>query len=260
MAGSARVEEGGALAAGKRQLSMSDAARMWPCILGMGLFLAWTVGNAYTRQLAGIPSASLAHAVDVAAGASFNVVVLLFVALEAKKIGNLVSRRGVRIASGLLGTIGPALVLLASLPAEAMPLAAIGSGMKGACSALLFLMWNELFCRLPIRDVSICYAGAYLVSVIVQALMSLVPLWAAFTCTLIGVVASAVLLKPAMSRLPEETELRDAAQQWSFPWRPLVMAVAYTFVAFLLRQLLGDDGGLFARIGGAGKVVPELRA
>lgn len=243
----AGVEKDSGLEAGERQ---SRVSKMWPCILGMGLFLAWTVGNAYTRQLADIPNVSLAHAVDVAAGASCNVLVLLLVALESKKIGSLVSRRGVRMASGIFGSMGPILVLLASSLPGAIPLAAVGSGMKGACSALLFLMWNELFCRLSIRDVSICYAGAYLVSVIVQALMSLIPLWAAFGCTLLGAVTSVMLLKRAMKHSPAESELRDPAQRWSFPWRPLVMAVAYTFVAFLLRQLLGDDGGPFAWIGG----------
>lgn len=243
----AGVKEGSNLAAHERQ---SPIPKMLPCILGMGLFLAWTVGNNYTRQLAGIPSISLEHAVDVAAGAGCNVAVLLFVALRAKRIGNLVYRSEVRITSGLLGTIGPALVLIAYSAAGTVPLAALGSGMKGACSALLFLMWNELFCRLPIRDVSICYAGAYLLSVILQALMSLVPLHMAFACTLLCAAASAMFLKRAVGLLPGETEPQNAAQQWSFPWRPLVMAVAYTFVAFLLRQLLSGDVGPFAWIGG----------
>lgn len=223
---------------------------MLPCILGMGLFLAWTVGNAYTKRVAGIPDDSLAHAVDVAAGVGCNVAVLLAVALLSRRIGSLVSRRAMRVASGMLGVAGPIIVAFAFPPSGSLALVAVGSGLKGACSALLFLMWNELFCRFSIRDVSICYAASYLLSVLLQALVASLPVYAAFACMLAAAALSAALLGPALGFCPGALEGQVAPERWTFPWRPLVMAASYTFVAFMLRQLLGSGLGSLAWVGG----------
>lgn len=220
------------------------------CIAGMGLFLAWTVGNAYTKQVAGFSAGSPMHAVDVAGGVGCNIAVLLAVALLARRIGSLVTRRWVCVLGGALGIVGPAAVVAVFSLMGDTPLMAVGSALKGAASALLFLLWNEVFCRLSIREVSICYAGSYLLSVILQALMGALPEAAAFVCVLLCSVGSAALLGPASHILPCSGEALVEGRQWTFPWRPLLMAAAYTFVAFLLRQLLSDSSDSFSWVGG----------
>lgn len=223
---------------------------MLMCVTGMGFFLAWTVGNAFTKQVAGFPAGSPMHGVDVAGGVGCNIAVLLTVALLARRIGTLATRRWTCTLAGVLGIAGPVLVVAIFSFAGDTPAMAVGSALKGAATALLFLMWSELFCRLSFRDVSVCYAGSYLLSVVLQALMGALTPLTAFVMVLLCAAGSAALLEPTAKRLPCKGEPQVEGRQWTFPWRPLLMAAAYTFVAFLLRQLLSDSSGSFSWVGG----------
>lgn len=218
------------------------------CVIGMGTFLAWTVGNSYTNQLAGLDVDPTAHMLDIAVGIGFNVAILLAATLLAQRVESLVEHRHMRIAAGLLGTGGPILVAVLG-DIGASPLFAVGSALKGAASALLFLMWNELFCRLNMKNASICYAGAYLTSVILQVGIAALPCRAAFVATLVCAVISAATLRPAGTVLQQAGAEHDTLD-CAFPWKLVIMVTAFTFVAFVSHQLLGEGLASFGWIGG----------
>ena len=220
-------------------------------MLGMGLFLAWTVGDGYSKAVAQIPAVSTAHALDIVFGVGFNVATLAAVALCAKRIGSIVKRRNVCIVACMFAVGGPALMTFAYILTGNLVLMSMGSALRGVAAALLFLKWNELFARFPIREASICYAGAYLVSVVVQLATSLMSPVFALCVILACPVVSTILLFGVADRAERQDVDLHFDQNWAFPWRPLLLAMVYTFTAFAFFQLLGGNPGSVSRLGSA---------
>lgn len=221
------------------------------CALGMGLFLAWTVGNSYTLSFAGIGTISLAHVLDIVFGICSNIIVLAVVLLFSKRIASLVDRRAMCTLVLVLSVVGPGLIVLSRFLGSAPVVLAIGSTMKGACAALLFLMWNEVFCRQSLRAVTICYGGAYLVSVLFQILMEWLTAPPAFFLVLACGASSSLMLAPTAWKIGGADRSEPLSPSWSFPWQLVVLCVVYSFVAFMFRQLIaGSARGLMCLGGG----------
>ena len=228
----------------------SKRLSMMLCTIGMGLFLAWTVGNAYTLKIAGVTSDSLAHYVDIACGICSNVATLVAVAIFSRRIKTLASRDWVRVLAGCLGACGPLLIVVGCNICDFLPLTGLGSLMKGIAAALIFLVWNEQFCCFSIRDVSICYSGAYLFSVLLQALMGAISSSAAFVLVLLCGMAVIPLLKLSGEKMDWFMAPPEVVENWAFPWRPLILALIFTFAAFLFRNSIVDSTASFSWIGG----------
>ena len=228
--------------------NLNDLQKLLICAVGMGLFLAWTIGNSYIKAVAGFSAGSTAHVADITAGIGANVLTLFVVAILNKQIRSLLAFNWAKVLAGACGIIGPILVVVFHL-AGVLVLAIFGSALKGIAAALLFLLWNELFCRLSIKQVSICYAGAYVVSVILQIAMSALPSVLAFVCVLVCCLCSTLLLLLASNKIYScgEGEIKE---QHFFPWRLVVMVAVFTFVAFFFRQLLGSERTDLSCIGG----------
>lgn len=224
---------------------------LW-CAVGMGFFLAWTVGNAYTKELADIAGPALPHVVDVAAGVFSNVLALVLIAAFSSRVGTLACRRRVRIAAGACAIVGPLIMVASVFSPWRLAVVAVGSMLKGVASALLFVMLSEAFCHLSMRKTGICYSAAYVLSVLLQALMGMLHVEAAFVLELVCAVVSAVSIGRASVSLSSShsAPVEETAGSWAFPWYPLILCAAFTLVAFLVRQLIADSSVSFSWLGG----------
>lgn len=224
------------------------------CSAGMGLYLAWTAGDSHSKAVAGMSGATAEHAVDIAAGIGCNILTLLVAVVFWKKIASIANRRSLCLLAGIFAVTGPLVVTGAQAMLRSTALMSTGSAMRGVAAALLFLAWSELTARLPLRQASICYGAAYLVSVIAQVAMGLMdPVWA-MSFSLACAAASTVMLQMAASSAAGEQGgsliAKDTPQRWTLPWRPLVLAGAYTLITFTFLQTLGAGSGGLGRLGG----------
>ena len=143
---------------------------LYPHYVGMGLFLAWTVGNSFVLNFAETSAIENARSVDLLCGMAANILALFVIACRSDEIGSLLARRPLPLAAAVCASLGSGLIVLAGvLPTGPLAMVAAGSCLKGVGSALLFMLWSELFSRLPIKQTSVGYSAAYLVSVVAEA-------------------------------------------------------------------------------------------
>lgn len=228
-----------------------NRATLLLCTVGMGLFLAWTAGDVHSKNIAGINGATAAHAADIAVGVGCNILTLLAVVLLSRRIAPLTERRGLCAAAGAAAVAGPLLVTASQALLGNLPLMALGSAMRGFAAAVLFLAFSELTARFPLRQASICYAGAYALSVILQLAMNAVGEAAGMALALTCGALSCVTLFSAAKCTPSSS--RDGmaeTRRWTFPWRPLLLTATYTLVTFTFLHALGSGDGGLGRLGG----------
>lgn len=225
------------------------------CYLGMGLFLAWTVGNSFILGVGALPALDGAREVELFCSMASNMLVLFVIAAKSREIGSLATRGRLVMAMALCATLGPGAMMGAALvPEGALLLLAIGAGIRGAGAALFFMAWSELYSRLPIKQTSIFYSASYLISVALEVAMRLAGSGIALGVELCLPLASALLLRRAVKtgqpELGREAASQDAPQAWTFPYKPLLLTMAYTFTAFFFRNIISGTATPLSWIGG----------
>ena len=66
---------------------------LYPHYVGMGLFLAWTVGNSFVLNFAETSAIENARSVDLLCGMAANILALFVIACRSDEIGSLLARR-----------------------------------------------------------------------------------------------------------------------------------------------------------------------
>lgn len=225
---------------------------LYPHYVGMGLFLAWTVGNSFVLNFAETSAIENARSVDLLCGMAANILALFVIACRSDEIGSLLARRPLPLAAAVCASLGSGLIVLAGvLPTGPLAMVAAGSCLKGVGSALLFMLWSELFSRLPIKQTSVGYSAAYLVSVVAEAGMRVAdaPVALALECFL--PLASVLLMAvPLAGDGHGGTGAREPQRVWAFPYQPLVLTMAYTFAAFFFHSAIADGAAGSSWIGG----------
>jgi DNA-binding CsgD family transcriptional regulator len=224
----------------------------------MGLYLAWTVGNNIVRKAIGIRQIPSADFAQMVCNMGASIVVLIVVLLCSRRIKTLLSRSRLQ-ALAVLSLTGGTALMLAVLPLNAigagqfaaLSVVCVGSLFRGLGSAFFFLMWNEVYARMPLKRVSLWYSGSYLLSVILHALLTYLPSIVAAWIVVALPLGSYGLFRQALKE--PEVEAHDEnpeAREWTFPVRPLVLIGLVTFVVFFCHHAVGDSSSAADWVGG----------
>ena len=130
------------------------------CVVGLGLYWAWTFFS-FNQPMAPALPVFVLHVASMA-GASVS---FLLIALSWRRLSPLCMRRGVLLACGVVTTLTTPLYLLVGIP-HAVAIA--GAVVSGFAVAALVCALAEAFCRLPASGL---LSGTSLVFLIAYALM-----------------------------------------------------------------------------------------
>jgi DNA-binding CsgD family transcriptional regulator len=211
----------------------------------MGFFLAWIVGSRFSDNLfIGAPSNNLLGLASLFDNGA-NIVALLLCAAFARRLTPLLRNASGVYLVGVCIALGTALGTFAPASGKAQPiLSVVGAALHGAGFGFMFLQWNDVYSRVPMRLVSIAYAGSYLISALLFFLcLALDPLIAALIECSLPLVSAFLLLQnnsllakaEAEAAEAEETEGEAAqaadspATHWRFPLQPAVLMGLYAF-------------------------------
>lgn len=217
-------------------------------LLGMSLFFAWEILIAPFEQAWGVAELPVplprAHLYTLLTAA-----LLAFVAVRARAVGHGPWGRRAVVTCGLCAAAVPLLDLMGTVaPAGvAAVLALVSTVLKAIANAGLFLAWNAQLAGHRAFVAWTAYAGSFVAMVGVFFLVrALGPVALA-----IGAVAlpplSCLLLEASRS-LPREEAAAEGHVVWKFPWRPVILMVAFSF-AYRLAQGFGGDLQVASELG-----------
>lgn len=220
---------------------------------GMGLFLAWIVGFAFINEISESQLVKHGPEIEKYVPIVANIITLLVLTANHRQLCGLAKRRGILFLTGTCAVLAPVIAVISLRLLGSLALFSFGMVLRGIAAATLFMEWNELFARLPLRFAGVCYSGAYAVSVIVQMLMGVVPRELAFAIEILCASGATVMLPVSLKiRHPVPSDDLEEGREtaWTFPVRLTVLVAVYTVTAFFLRQLSNCDMSVIGRCGG----------
>lgn len=164
------------------------------------------------------------------------VVTLFSCAAFARKIGVLFNKRVVYWSCALLMCLGSVLAFVTLFePDLAGTLAIPASVFGGAGTALVILLWSELYSCLPSYKVGLYYCAAIVAAALLLYLCrGLANPWNAVMGVLLPLASLACCALGFMSLSPAERPHATTAR-FSFPWKPALLMAIYAF-AFSLHE------------------------
>ncbi len=204
---------------------------------GAGFYLAWLFTIHYSTGV--FETADRALDSLILSNLS-NLAGLVAAALSARRIAPISTKRGFVAGAGAFSSVGTVAASLAPLAqgAEAALFVA-GNAFIGIGTALLILLWSELYSSLPRRETSVFYSGSFVVAAGLFYLVSMLePAIQMASVTLLP-VASATMLALSGSLLPNRAEeVKESTDPgWTFPWRPSILLAVYAFASTLSRSM-----------------------
>ncbi|MDR3052537.1 MAG: hypothetical protein LBU48_01590, partial [Coriobacteriales bacterium] len=202
---------------------------------GLGLYRAW-IELVYVRPLFEAPLHTVAgHDVfDIAMA-----VVLLICAAASRRLVPLFKKRTLVtccLVCLLVGTFLNAASLYLSLDqAVFAPLAYLAAIISGLGTALIILLWSELYgCLNPLR-VAYYYSGSLMVAALVIFLFNgFVQAYYLAGLVLLPIL-SLVLLFRSYASVPTQNLPKVTSPRFSFPWKPIALMAVYGF-AYGMRE------------------------
>ncbi|MBQ9069621.1 MAG: helix-turn-helix transcriptional regulator, partial [Eggerthellaceae bacterium] len=164
------------------------------------------------------------------------VVVLFACAAISRKIEPLYRKHWAYWACGILMCTGSAMAFATLFsPASAPLLSVPASVLGGAGTALIILLWSELYSCLPPYKVGLYYCAAIVVAALLLYLCrGFASPWNAVMSFLLPLISLACCALGFMSIPPTERPHAQTAR-FSFPWKPTLLMAIYAF-AYGLRE------------------------
>lgn len=158
-------------------------------------------------------------------------------------------------AAGIAGSMG--MLLAMAVPLMPQDLVQVGFAavcLVSACSrATIILAWMTVYARLPYRSLLISYALSLVVLTAANQAMALVGLFtpALWVLRMALPPCCALLAYASQRRVPlQDDPPCPATRTWSFPIKPVLLFIAYTFVVQLTGGLLPAAGAGQASMAG----------
>lgn len=186
------------------------------------------------------------------------VAAFLVFALAAPALSDNRSRHRLTIGSGFGACLGVMFTVASqSFAAAALPLFLAGTMLTAIGSSALQLCWMRLYARLGTLQVLVCYSLSMLLSALIQSLLSPAPHVVGTLAIAASPLLSAALLARASKAIYAEVGQRPKAQEWSFPYRPIILFGVFSFVYKISLNLLpeADKPGVIALGTLAGAIV-----
>lgn len=200
-----------------------------PCpFIGLAFFRAWAAEFRSLMVGAGMPSL-FQNLYDV-----FLAVALVLVALNASRLSPLTARRWPYGAAGIGLFVASALVVLLPVEALAMPVGWVLLLVCGSVgSALLILLWCELYSRLAPVQVALYLSLAFLGGVALQVMLGGL-VYPYREVALLALPAAALLACfRARALLPLEQRPRKGRSRIRFPWQLVALLGLYQLASGL---------------------------
>ncbi|NTU89295.1 MAG: helix-turn-helix transcriptional regulator [Actinobacteria bacterium] len=214
--------------------------------LGIGIYRAW-IELAYVRPLITAPSWEIAghDAYDFAMVAS-----LLIMALFARKIAPLISKKAVLWLCGTLMVASSALIITSYyIPSIASVVAFPAAIIGGVGTAIIILLWSELYsCLNPFR-VALYYSGSLMVGVLIVYLLKGFIVSYFYASVLLLPIASLLCLARSYTTIPEQERPKGTWGKFSFPWKPVALMAVYAFAYGLTEPQLYTTSGPHSSVG-----------
>lgn len=208
--------------------------------LGVGVYLAWLFTIHYSTDVFGtadrtIDSLIISNLANLAG--------LTAAALLARRIAPISTKRCYIGAAGGFSCLGTVVASLAPLGGIASSVLFVsGNVLIGAGTALLILLWSELYSGLPRKESSIFYSGSFVVAAVIFYCVSVVDAVVQMAVVTLLPLLSTAMLRLSVKLLPNQAEevKESADSHWSFPWRPSILLAVYAFVSTLSRSMSFD--------------------
>ncbi len=212
--------------------------------LGTGVYLAWLFTLHYSTGV----FETADRAIDSLILSNLtNLLGLVTAALFARRIAPLSAKRACVASAGAASCLGTVLASLAPMGKCAeSALFITGNALVGIGTALLILLWSELYSSLPRRETSIFYSGSFIVASLLFYLVSVLePLVQVMIVPLLP-LASTAMLSLSSKLLPNQAEevKESADSHWTFPWRPSILLAVYAFASTLSRSMSFDTNDI----------------
>lgn len=208
-----------------------------PLLLGLGLFLAWSLCLpwVYGHMGAGPRPASNA-------GAAVHGMALICLAFACNRRRVALFRKSTVVCSAALATLAPVLTFAAAFAgtASAQLLAGIASLCEGLALAFIYLLWSEQYVKYPPIILWPAYAASFAMAPAMFFVLTAVSLPIAVATVLALPLLSCWMLLRCDERTSKtETCGERVLKSWRFPWRPALLMAAFSFVHYMLMHLYG---------------------
>lgn len=222
-------------------------------LLGLSLFLAWEIIVAPFEQAIGVvepfPSCPRFYPYSLLTAA-----LLIAMACRARST----TRRRPHAPAAVACYAGCAVLVplldLASV-AVAAPWPAVGAALalgaivpKGVATAGLFLAWNAQLAGHRARVAWMAYAGSFALAVVVFLAADLLGT-PGLTIGALGLPVASLAALLAARKLPREEALSEGPVVWKFPWRPVILMVAFSFAYRLALGFGGEELQVASELG-----------
>ena len=208
--------------------------------LGVGVYLAWLFTIHYSTGLFDTADRALDSLILSNLANLFG---LVLAALLARRIAPISPKKAYVACAGIASCSGTFLASFAPLGggAEAVLFVA-GNILIGIGTALLILLWSELYSGLPRREASMFYSGSFIVAAVLFYLVSSGEAFVQMIVVVLLPAASTIMFSLSVKLLPNQAEeVRESADaHWTFPWRPSILLAVYAFASTLSRSLSFD--------------------
>lgn len=228
----------------ERETSLSRENLVPLRFLGVGVYLAWLFTIHYSTGVFGTAD----RAIDSLILSNFaNLVGLVVAALFARRIAPISSKRSYVLSAGASSCIGTITASLSPLGANAEPvLFVVGNVFIGIGTALLILLWSELYSGLPRREASVFYSGSFIVAAVLFYAVSVLDSIVQMSVVAFLPILSTIMFSMSVKLLPNQAEevKESADSHWTFPWRPSILLAVYAFVSTLSRSMSFDTNDI----------------
>lgn len=225
-------------------------------LLGYGLLNIWGLevdGNAALSQT-GVG----ATAQFVSVSLSYAVTLIAFAALHHHFDTHLTKKAAV-LGSGVVGCLGVvALALAGQAEAESYALITFGGMATGATRGYLALLWMSIYVKLQPRMLLVAFASSLALLSLGEALISvsgqllIVSLVLLFCLPLLCALLASASLRQVKDASNEAMNAPLDKTSWSFPYKPVIMLAAYTFVIDFVGGINSSESSIaIAMVGNA---------
>lgn len=228
-------------------------------LMGLGAFNVWGLVSDTSAYL--LASGIYGPPANVGSSCSY-MATLVLCALLARRVSEAASRPAFLVGCGAVGCVGTLVLALAFFVGDPLNavVAVVGAVALGASRGVLILVWMDVYARLDMRTMLVSYSVSLVVLTLGGGLFNLLgtlsPLVSIVFAAMLPPLCASLAFNCSSSLERPVAQGEEEARSWSFPIKPVLMLVAYTFVVQLVGGLL-DSGGTVA-VAMSGNVLTAL--
>lgn len=216
------------------------------CFLGVGFYRAWTE-TVYANGGLRFPAQETA---SFGAYNACTIVILIVVALLARRIAPLCAKRGVFLLTGACLVCSAAMNFLSVVHPDWGPVLGWPAVLLGSLGiSLIICLWSEFFgCVNPYR-VGLYYSGSIILGVLILWLFKGLAFWWLFAGACLVPILSLMCLVKSYAMLPDSELPHASWGNFLVPWKPIMVVALYSFAYGMRGEIFTDVLGIHSAFG-----------